>query len=334
MFVGRKAVVAAIALAIAASTAYFLYATQQKKEQQRRVAELLADTTTLLRKALTAPPPAEVVSRIDGNLKAAKAPRDRCSAPPLRTTSTARARSCASARRRAADARGRDEPPRAQPCTWRPPPAATPTGSASPPTSRSASSATTSSSTPRSRPLAPAVQPAGGAAAPRAAGRPPRCCSKTASGAPRASAREQACQARARRAGEGPPPRAAALGKVRKSRCSPGASGGCCSAGLWVVVAALQVVTILAFSPDEPEKALRPAAVRRRAAAPRLVPAGLGVVGAPLHFAGTAAASEVISFSSLRASASKRRMPSASLSVAIASSLCIQRKAFSSILSF
>jgi hypothetical protein len=76
MVVGRKAVVAAVALAIAASTAYFLYASQQKKEQQRRVAELLADTTTLLRKALTAPPPAEAVSRIDGNLKAAKAPRD------------------------------------------------------------------------------------------------------------------------------------------------------------------------------------------------------------------------------------------------------------------
>jgi hypothetical protein len=76
MFVGRNAVVAAVALAIAASTAYFLYAGQQKKAQQRRVAELLADTTTLLRKALTAPPPAEVVSRIDGNLKAAKAPRD------------------------------------------------------------------------------------------------------------------------------------------------------------------------------------------------------------------------------------------------------------------
>lgn len=76
MVVGRKAVVAALALAIAASTAYFLYANQQKKEQQRRVAALLADTTTLLRKALTAPPPADAVSHIDGNLKAAKAPRD------------------------------------------------------------------------------------------------------------------------------------------------------------------------------------------------------------------------------------------------------------------
>jgi hypothetical protein len=76
MFAGRKVVVAALALAIAGGTGYYLYAAKQKREQQRRVAELLADTTTLLRKALTAPPPAEAVSRIDGNLKAAKAPRD------------------------------------------------------------------------------------------------------------------------------------------------------------------------------------------------------------------------------------------------------------------
>ena len=45
---------------------------------------------------------------------------------------------------------------------------------------------------------------------------------------------------------------------------------------------------------------------------------------------GTLAAREAITFSSLRASASNLRMPSASLSVAIASSLCCQRKAFSS----
>src|SRR6185503_8367590 len=52
----------------------------------------------------------------------------------------------------------------------------------------------------------------------------------------------------------------------------------------------------------------------------------------PNYFAvtGVAAASEVISFSSFLASASKRRMPSASLSLAIASSLCSQRNAASS----
>src|SRR5918995_6613361 len=77
MFAGRKAVIAALALAIAGGTGYYLYAGKQKREQQRRVAELLADTTTLLRKALSAPPAPEVLGRIDGNLKAAKAPGDR-----------------------------------------------------------------------------------------------------------------------------------------------------------------------------------------------------------------------------------------------------------------
>jgi hypothetical protein len=77
MFVGRKVLIAAVALGIAGSTGYLMYAGKQKREQQRHVAELLADTTTLLRKALAAPPAPEVLSRIDGNLKAAKAPRDR-----------------------------------------------------------------------------------------------------------------------------------------------------------------------------------------------------------------------------------------------------------------
>ena len=77
MLVGRKIVVAALALAIAGGTGYYLYAAKQKREQQRRVAALLADTTTLLRKALSAPPAAEVLGRIDGNLKAAKGPGDR-----------------------------------------------------------------------------------------------------------------------------------------------------------------------------------------------------------------------------------------------------------------
>jgi len=76
MLAGRKLVVAAVVLGIAGGTGYYLYAAKQKKDQQRRVAELLADTTQHLRKALNAPPPADLVTRIDGNLKAAKAPRD------------------------------------------------------------------------------------------------------------------------------------------------------------------------------------------------------------------------------------------------------------------
>jgi uncharacterized protein (DUF1499 family) len=71
-----KAIVAAVVLAIAASTAYSLVAAKQKKDQQHAVATALGDTTVQLRKALSTAPSAEVVSRIDNNLKAAKAPRD------------------------------------------------------------------------------------------------------------------------------------------------------------------------------------------------------------------------------------------------------------------
>ena len=73
---GTKAVIAAVVLAIAGSTGYTLYADKQKKEQRRAVAALLGDTTAQLRRALSAPPPADLVSRLDGNLKAVSAPRD------------------------------------------------------------------------------------------------------------------------------------------------------------------------------------------------------------------------------------------------------------------
>ena len=76
MYARGKLIVAALVLAIAGGTGYYLFAAKQKKEQQRRVAELVADTTANLRKALIAPPAADLVAHIDGNLKAAKAPRD------------------------------------------------------------------------------------------------------------------------------------------------------------------------------------------------------------------------------------------------------------------
>jgi hypothetical protein len=72
-----KAIIAAVVLAIAGATGYWGYAAKQKKQQQRAVAALLGDTTAQLRKALNAPPPPGLVAKIDGNLKAAKAPRDR-----------------------------------------------------------------------------------------------------------------------------------------------------------------------------------------------------------------------------------------------------------------
>jgi hypothetical protein len=76
MLAQGKVLVAAVVLAIAGGTAYYLYASKQKEAQQRRVAELVADTTQQLRKALNAPPSTDLLTRVDGNLKAAKAPRD------------------------------------------------------------------------------------------------------------------------------------------------------------------------------------------------------------------------------------------------------------------
>lgn len=73
----EKLVVAAVVLAVAGGSAYWYYAVKQKKDQQRAVAALLGDTTAQLRKALAEPPGPDAVSRIDGNLKAAKAPRDK-----------------------------------------------------------------------------------------------------------------------------------------------------------------------------------------------------------------------------------------------------------------
>ena len=72
---GVKAVVAVAVLAICGTTAYLLIAEKQKRDQQRAVAALVVDTTAHLRKALNGPPPADLVSRLDGNLKAVSAPR-------------------------------------------------------------------------------------------------------------------------------------------------------------------------------------------------------------------------------------------------------------------
>jgi hypothetical protein len=74
---GPKAIIAALVLAVAGGSAYWIHAKKQKDEQQRLVAALLGDTTTQLRKALSGPVPPEIVAHLDGNLKQAKAPRDR-----------------------------------------------------------------------------------------------------------------------------------------------------------------------------------------------------------------------------------------------------------------
>jgi len=72
---GTKAVIAAVVLAIAGGTGYWLYVEKQKKDERRALAALLGDTTAQLRKALNGPPASDVVSRIEANLEAAKAPR-------------------------------------------------------------------------------------------------------------------------------------------------------------------------------------------------------------------------------------------------------------------
>ena len=65
--------IAVLALAVGG---YFAYAGAQKRTQQRQVAEMVRDTTEKLRQALAPKPAPELVSAIDANLKAARAPRD------------------------------------------------------------------------------------------------------------------------------------------------------------------------------------------------------------------------------------------------------------------
>ena len=54
---------------------YTMWGQHQKLQQERAVTALVADTTTQLRQALTAAPTREMFSRIDGNLRSLKAPR-------------------------------------------------------------------------------------------------------------------------------------------------------------------------------------------------------------------------------------------------------------------
>jgi hypothetical protein len=72
----RIAPLVAAALVIAgALIGYTMYSKYQTLRQERAVAALVGDTTTQLRQALTATPTKEIFSRIDGNLRSLKAPR-------------------------------------------------------------------------------------------------------------------------------------------------------------------------------------------------------------------------------------------------------------------
>ena len=65
-----------IAVLALAAGGYLTYAAAQKRAQQRQIAEMVRDTTDKLRQALAPKPAAELVTAIDANLKAARAPRD------------------------------------------------------------------------------------------------------------------------------------------------------------------------------------------------------------------------------------------------------------------
>jgi len=65
----------AVLAIVGAVIGYTMWGQHQKLQQERAVTALVADTTTQLRQALTATPTREMFSRIDGNLRSLKAPR-------------------------------------------------------------------------------------------------------------------------------------------------------------------------------------------------------------------------------------------------------------------
>jgi len=65
----------AVLAIVGAVIGYTMYSKYQTVRQERAVAALVGDTTTQLRQALTAAPTKENFSRIDGNLRSLKAPR-------------------------------------------------------------------------------------------------------------------------------------------------------------------------------------------------------------------------------------------------------------------
>ena len=71
-----KAITGVLVLALSASIVYILLVEKQRQDQRDNVIRLVLDTTTHLRKALGGAAAPEVVTRIDSNLKLAKAPRE------------------------------------------------------------------------------------------------------------------------------------------------------------------------------------------------------------------------------------------------------------------
>lgn len=70
-----KAITAVLVLALSAGMGYFLLVEKQRRDQRQNVVRLLGDTTAHLRTALNGAAAPELVTRIDSNLKLARAPR-------------------------------------------------------------------------------------------------------------------------------------------------------------------------------------------------------------------------------------------------------------------
>ena len=70
-----KAISAVLVLALSAGMGYFLLVEKQRRDQRQNVVRLLSDTTAHLRTALNGAAAPELVTRIDSNLKLARAPR-------------------------------------------------------------------------------------------------------------------------------------------------------------------------------------------------------------------------------------------------------------------
>jgi len=70
------AIAAVVALAVAI-VGYFIYSANQKSQQQAALRQLLTETTSILRESLAKSPAADAAAKLDANLQAVAAPRDR-----------------------------------------------------------------------------------------------------------------------------------------------------------------------------------------------------------------------------------------------------------------
>ena len=73
----RNIVIAAVVALAAAIAGYFAYSANQKSQQQAALRQLVTETTAILRESLAKAPAADSAAKLDANLQAVAAPRDR-----------------------------------------------------------------------------------------------------------------------------------------------------------------------------------------------------------------------------------------------------------------